>query len=262
MCRSGSNSTPDPGGATRFVVLLAVLSAPFLIAGFFAPNLLPNLPATALMFVCPAIAALILAYRRGGRDALAAMAWRAADLRRVRRPEVAVLIAVLPAAMLASQLADGLWGAPPAPLAAPAVTDLAVLALIFAFAGICEELGWCGLLLPALEPRCGSLGGAVVIAAVWSLWHLVPYAQTNPWGWVVWQMLHNLPVRIFLVWVFLVSGRSVAFAGLVHGSENLAWQGLADTGAAYNPALMTIATGVPVLLIIASGGFRERRATP
>jgi membrane protease YdiL (CAAX protease family) len=55
-------------------------------------------------------------------------------------------------------------GLPPLPIAA-------VLALALAFNGYGEEVGWRGFALPQLQERFGFIGGALLVALAWALWH-------------------------------------------------------------------------------------------
>jgi len=56
-----------------FVALLLTLSLPFWLVGATGRELLPRLPVSALMAVCPLIAAAILAYRAGGARGVRAL---------------------------------------------------------------------------------------------------------------------------------------------------------------------------------------------
>lgn len=68
-----------------FFVLTGLLTTPFWLAGAMSGiGLLPGLPLAALGAVCPAIAALVLAWRRGGPARGRALLRRALDVARVR----------------------------------------------------------------------------------------------------------------------------------------------------------------------------------
>jgi uncharacterized protein len=73
---SGTKSPSTP----PFFLLVFALAVPFWIIGVvidFQP--LPALPIAATMFVCPALAALILSYRERGRTGVAALLSRSFD---------------------------------------------------------------------------------------------------------------------------------------------------------------------------------------
>ena len=59
------------------------------------------------------------------------------------------------------------------------------------FGGI-EEVGWRGVLQPAATARWNLLTANLVIAAVWTLWHL-------PLFWVVGTSQHAAPFGLFLL---------------------------------------------------------------
>src|ERR1019366_10611991 len=77
----GHESGPSP---VAFFVLVFALAVPFWVVGG-APGLqlMPGLPIAGLMFVCPGLAALILAFREGGSARAGALAKRLFDFRRL-----------------------------------------------------------------------------------------------------------------------------------------------------------------------------------
>jgi uncharacterized protein len=68
-----------------FFVLVFALSLPFWLAGTLTSfQLLPALPISALMFVCPVTAAVILVYRENKSAGVKGLLKRAFDLKRVK----------------------------------------------------------------------------------------------------------------------------------------------------------------------------------
>jgi uncharacterized protein len=69
------------------IVLTFLLAIPFWIAGALTNRqLLPALPVSALMFVCPVTAATILVYRANGLAGVTTLLTRSFDLKRASAP--------------------------------------------------------------------------------------------------------------------------------------------------------------------------------
>lgn len=72
---------------SKFFLLVFVFSAPFWLMGPVAEQKLPlpfSLLVSALVLVCPMIAALILVYREGGSDGVKQLLKRILDYRKIR----------------------------------------------------------------------------------------------------------------------------------------------------------------------------------
>ncbi len=89
------------------------------------------------------------------------------------------------------------------------------------FGGI-EEIGWRGVLQPAVTDRFGLVATNLVIAVVWAVWHL-------PLFWVVGEPHHDASFTLFLVagigysavmtWLYART-RSIALCVLFHAGIN------------------------------------------
>lgn len=92
----------------------------------------------------------------------------------------------------------------------------------FLIAGLGEELGWRGFLLPRLQRQFSPLKATFVLALVHMLWHLPTY-------WLG-QGMHNVPLlyvlaflvpwTIIFVWLYNKSGGSLIFAVGFHTFSN------------------------------------------
>jgi membrane protease YdiL (CAAX protease family) len=131
-----------------------------------------------------------------------------------------------------------LFGGPSPDLGSLGPFSGAIIALLmFTFtAGLGEELGWRGFLLPRLQSRHTALVASLIIAVPWTLWHWMLFALEMPG-----MPYHSLTVALgfvpamlgFLVylmawstlhtWVYNNTRGSLLTMCLMHGSE--AWVG-------------------------------------
>lgn len=231
----------DPGRQLLcFTAVLLGLSLVFYLAGPIVGSLSgftrANVPASALMAVCPACAAALVARRSGDLSRLAGMV--------ARRPRLdcswLVEVAGMPAVILLAALLGGQGSG---------FTSLgwSALALVVAYlaAAVGEEIGWTAFVLPRLEPAIGELAAGVVIGVGWGLWHVVPYVQAgHSAGWVVGQCVFSVVFRVLLVRLALWQRGSMWPAVAAHASYNLAWSLSPDAGAGYDPWLAAGLTAV------------------
>jgi membrane protease YdiL (CAAX protease family) len=139
------------------------------------------------------------------------------------------------------------------------------LLALLVIAGVAEEAGWRGWLLPWLLPRFSPLTAASLVSVVWALWHVpmfflvqnyrdgglafVPVFVTSLWcGSVV------------LTWLWLRSGGSTLLAILWHGSYDLLAGSAASAGAA-GLAVNALIDTAGVCLVVAELGLRRQGRT-
>lgn len=236
-----------------FFLLIYVLSVPFWVLGE-APLPLPvNLPASALAFVTPLLAALILTYWRGGLVGTRALLGRAFDFRRIKNPvwlvpALLLIPSIYFAAYLLMRLAQRELPVPDVPLLMAPVFFLG-----YFVTAVCEELGWMGYAVDPLQERWGALRAALLLGIVWELWHLIPHLQQGlTAGWIAWQSLYSIALRVLIVWVYNNTGRSVFAAVLVHTMDNVSWSLFPNFGSHYDPlftAVVAWATTAAVILL-------------
>lgn len=158
--------------------------------------------------------------------------------------------------------------------------------LISCFAGLGEEIGWRGFLVPELSRRLTFVQTSLASGAVWSVWHypvllFAGYNGGTPGGWSL-ACFTVMVIGISFVFAAsrLASG-GVWPAAVLHGSHNLFVQGVfdpitADTGRTrwwtgeFGAALALAGVGVAVLTLAwwrrrgaleAAGSSDARRAT-
>jgi hypothetical protein len=126
----------------RFFLRVFALSVPFWLAGSTTDfQVLPGLPVSALMFVCPAAAGAILVYRESGLADVTGLLKRSVDVGRTRAVVwYAPAFLLMPAMMVLSYRAKGWMGEPIPPPTFSARTVLSLM-LVFFVTALGEEVG-------------------------------------------------------------------------------------------------------------------------
>ena len=240
-----------------FVAVLISSSLPFwlLLGSVRLDGFGLLLPASALMVVCPMIAATVLAAVEGGRAQVATLWRRSVDVPAARYAGWVAAVALLPALVLLATLLDhGSVALPPAPVPPAAVP---LLALVYLAAGLAEEVGWTAYLTDRVLLRLGTAGTGLVLGAVWAAWHLVPYAQAGRDArWIAWQCLATVAARVLIVQVYAGSGRCVPTAVVMHAGLNVATAALPGAGPDLDPAPVAAVLSVAA---VATGLLRAWR---
>lgn len=76
-------------------------------------------------------------------------------------------------------------------------------------AGICEELGWTGFVVPRMRKRYGLITTGVIVGLLWGLWHLPIFLPGDPSGevpsalYLAIILFTQLPAyRVLMVWLY------------------------------------------------------------
>lgn len=76
-------------------------------------------------------------------------------------------------------------------------------------AGICEELGWTGFVIPRLRKRYSLITTGGIVGLIWGLWHLPLFLSGDPSGevhsmlYLVIILFSQLPAyRVLMVWLY------------------------------------------------------------
>lgn len=249
-----SNVMPEKSPTLTFCLLVFLLSLPFWLLGALAAHwaeLLPvNLPVSALMAVCPLLAAMILAYREAKGAGVKRLLKRVFDHRRIKHKIWYVpIIFTMPAIALLAYAAMRMMGLP---LPDPFMPWLAIPIFFVAYfvSAATEELGWLPYFVDPLQGRWGALLTNVVMGLVWGIWHSVPYIQAhNPLGWIVWQSIFSVAARVLIGWLYNNTEQSVFAAVLFHTMINVCWSAFPNYGSHYNPAVTGTITVIAALLV-------------
>jgi membrane protease YdiL (CAAX protease family) len=223
-----------------FFLLVFALSIPIWVIGPIVDQLLPegmaiNLPTSALMFVAPASAALILVRKQEGSEAAKKLLKRAFGFRKIKMAWYVPILLFWPAMMLLQFGLVKLMGLPVPDPQVP-VLMIPVSFVIFFMAALGEEVGWQGYAVGPLQERWSALAASIILGIVWATWHIVPLIQTNqPPAWIVWQYMSIAVTRILIVWLYNSTGRSVFAAILFHAMNNVSTVLLPSYGWPYDP---------------------------
>ncbi|WP_052098712.1 CPBP family intramembrane glutamic endopeptidase [Paenibacillus stellifer] len=112
--------------------------------------------------------------------------------------------------------------------------------------GIGEESGWRGFLLPKLRKRRSLFGSALIVAAVWMLWHLPAFGFND----------NYLEMGFGIIgWAISLTYGSVVLAWITEGSRwsiipVILWHGIFDTLTASDQAAEVMAMVCSMLVII------------
>lgn len=249
--RQDSDSPTPPGRFPwDYFLLVTLLLVPFLLLGGSKLPLPVNLPASALATFAPALAAVLVAYRHQRGAGVKQLLSRALDHRKIK-PK-AWYIPLLLLAPLIYSVSYVLMRLAGRPLPAPRLSLLAIVAylLLYAVADTGEELGWSGHALDPLQARWGALRAALFMGLVWSLWHLGPWIQTgNTAGWIAWQAVKSVAMRVVIVWLYNRAGKSVLAATLYHATDNTSWSVFPNDGSHYDPMVVGLLTMAAAILL-------------
>lgn len=200
----------------RFFVLVFALSVPIWLV---QPG---DWPISATV-VTPLAAALILIYREEGGSGVRLLLKRVFDFRRIQNkawylpivflmPLLALLTYVIMRAVGLPLSAE--WSNPL--LAAP------LLFVLFFILAIGEEPGWTGYATDPLLERHTALTTGLLLGFVSGLWHLVPLINMGrSAAWIAWWAVWSVPLRIFFVWIYNNTGKSLFATVVLHAMVNL-----------------------------------------
>lgn len=212
-------------------------SAPLFYAAVWSPN----------------IAALTLTIARGGFPALKDL------LSRLVRWRVApwVWLAALgfyPALMLIVQLIGFMMGRslPGAEMWHAIAAGLASLPLL-ALGPLGEELGWRGYLLPRLLHKLSPIVAALVVGAIWMVWHIPAFLLSglpqNNMSFPIF-VVGGVALSAFITWLFVNARQSILIAGIIPHAIANAWGDATGPMTWINAGVLVVGA---IVLVIATG---------
>lgn len=128
-----------------------------------------------------------------------------------------------------------------------------MMIMYFITAGLGEELGWTGFLMPRLQARYNALVSAIIRGALWGFWHFPLFLISGlehriladfPYsGWMMQKgfliamggfiILNQIPWSIFYTWIFNNAKGSLLLVAAMHASE--VWVAYWFVSAGMNP---------------------------
>lgn len=239
-----------------FFLLVFALSVPiWLVTSLGQIQLLPGLPLSSVMVVCPLVASLTLVARERGPSGVAAHLRRALDYRLIKnRMWYAPILLLMPATAALAYVTMRVLDLPlPAPTLS--ISNVPALFLLFFFAALAEELGWSGYALDPLQNRWGALLASLIIGLVCAAWHVLPLLQVGrAAGWIAWWCAGTVATRVLHTWLYNNTGRSVFGAALLHAMTNVSWQMFPNHGSHYDPRINGIILVMVALCVTAKWG--------
>ncbi len=234
-----------------FFVLVFVLALPFWLLGALVTHIpLPiNLPVSALQFVCPVIAALILVSREEKPGGIKRLLKRVFDMKRIKHKIWYVPIILLnPLIMVLSYGVMRLLGRS---LVEPYIPILMipVFFVVFFIPAACEEVGWMGYAVDPMQERWSAFTASFILGSVWALWHVIPWLEANTPAWVAGQCFSTIGLRILIVWLYNNTGRSVFAAIVFHDMINVSEFLFPNYGSHYDPVISGAITAVIVVIV-------------
>ena len=238
----------------NFFLLIFALSIPFWLISAITEQGLPlpiNLPVSALMFVCPLIAASILVYKENKLDGIKQLLKRTVDYRRIK-PKIWYLpiFLLMPVIMLLSYVVMRLIGRP---LPEPQIPILAIplFFVLFFITTACEETGWMGYAADPMQHGWGALRAGIIMGSVWGLWHVVGwYFQAHhTLTWTSGQFLSTVALRVIIVWLYNNTRGSVLAAAFFHDMMNVSEFLFPNYGSHYDPAVTGVITAIVATMV-------------
>ncbi len=244
----------------QFFALVFVLSIPFLILGFIVKGVTENLPMqlpiSALMAVCPLIAAVILVYKKQKMQGVKDLLKQAFDFKKITdiRWYVPIVFLMPIIAFIAY------WYKNEGEI--PINTHLSILTIflffiVFFIGAIGEEMGWSGYIINPLQDRFGALKASIILSSIWAIWHIIPYNQAGQTPiWIFWQCIGTVFLRIIMVFLFNNTGKSVFGMVLFHTMINLSPFLIPNNGAHYDPFIFCLLLMSIAAIIVFFGDSR------
>jgi membrane protease YdiL (CAAX protease family) len=218
---------------------------------------------TALPIFGPLIGALSCLWSREERVEW----WRSILKWRVRPSILATACLLAPVLFFSAvRAATAFVGATPIRL--PQLATIATVSLgMFLTAGVGEEPGWRGFLLPELRKSMGAVAASAVVAVTWFAWHV-------PLFWIAGSSQSDMPFAAFALglasysfittWLVEASAGSTLVAMLFHAAANVTfWVAMVTTKATpqerFVTAMYVVSLIVVAIAAAASLSLSERK---
>ncbi|MFN7037481.1 MAG: lysostaphin resistance A-like protein [Bellilinea sp.] len=88
-----------------------------------------------------------------------------------------------------------------------------------------EEIGWRGFALPRLQEKLSDLAAALIMGALWSVWHApLLLNPASPMASLPWfgEVVFSLSLTVIYIWLYRNTGASLFFVTVFHAMSNTA----------------------------------------
>ncbi len=175
----------------------------------------------------PAVCALILTSRAGGRVAIRALLGRL-GIWRVGWVWWVAAVLVQPALLgLTGLLFNTMGGQPPiSPAVVTSVSALMVNIIFLAIATLGEEIGWRGVALPSLQHGMSAIKASLILGFLWAAWHIPFWLLLDTfdqfgWTYLALNLIFILFGTFYITWFFNHSRSSLLLPVAFHLSFNI-----------------------------------------
>lgn len=247
---------------TAYFMLVILLSIPFYVLGAFIDltKYIPiQVPISALMVLCPMLAAIILTTKPWKKEDLRILLNRILDVNKIRNKWWLLVATIfIPVLMFLSYLVMIHFHID-LPKPEIKISSVVIFACIFFIGSIGEEVGWTGFVTDPLQQRFGAWNAALIIGIFWAVWYMIPYMQAHRTAnWIVWQCIGTVALRIIMVRLYDKTNKSLFAMIVCYTTIIISVNIFPKNGSHYDPYYFGIAL-ISVALIIRYFGFRIRK---
>lgn len=246
--------------ASAFVIVTFAASIPIWRSDLLSSvEVLPSLPAAAIMTAVPGISALLVLSVIRRTDAwldnlrlllpMRRLAWRHSLAGAILPAAIVMLCGIV-------TLENG-WGWSEIGI----VRSISVVTA-FLVAAAFEEMGWTSFLSERLVNVLGHVGTELTIGLVTACWHLpLLWVVRSEIDWIVFWFLGSIALRGVILELYFAADRSLWPAIFAHASYNTAWQFGPGGAESFDPAWSSIFLLVTWIAMTAYFGvLRDRNA--
>ena len=179
---------------------------------------------------------------------------------------ITLFFAIIPA--VAGLYLFDLLGGPPVDWSElPLLYTIVPMFILFTIAaGIGEEFGWRGFLLPRLQTRYNALASSLIIGGMWAIWHIPLFFLEGTFQHDLGSQAGLLPAilaysvfvivsSVWFTWVFNSTRGSVLLAAVMHGASNT-WGGYIDVYRGHFGGILTfgaVSVLVSIIIVLIAG---------
>lgn len=242
------------------------MAIPLILLGFIVktPENTPlNLPASAIMFILPALVASILMGLQSGSSGIKWLWGQIQDKHPIKHWFVYLFaLSVMPLLALIVYFILYLAGIE---IGTSEITITSVLTLlaVYTIAATCEEVGWMGYVFGPMESKWSAIKASLILGVLWALLHIAPWIQVHGVTWTVGWVVFSIFVRIPMTFLYIRVGRTLAPTIVLHTMINVVVSIIPTfTTDIYLPYAFAAGIILLSLAVVATGSLQnKKRAT-